>query len=78
MLLLIQKYKYARIKNAQMQHILKILKAFSPWRLKKKSHFWDSFFFYIYRDGTFLSKKKTLSSFVGGAAGGVNKKSLTL
>lgn len=36
MLLLIQKYKYARIKNAQMQHILKILKAFSPWRLKKK------------------------------------------
>lgn len=77
MLLLIQKYKYARIKNAQMQHILKILKAFSPWRLKKKVTLLRQFFF-LYRDDTFLSKKKTLSSFVGSAAGGVNKKSLTL
>lgn len=29
MLLLIQKYKYAHIKNAQMQHILKILSVFT-------------------------------------------------
>lgn len=58
MLLLIQKYKYVRIKNAQMQHILKILKAFSPWRLKK-SHTFETVFFLIQGWHLFIEKENT-------------------